>query len=325
MNGQLTIKQKVSPQARELIKTYAATKTPRGAARTADVIRDRARAVVSYFEFTGESPITATVQGVGAWLDALLAMGRAENTIYRRWSFLNSFFKWVKTIPDYGDILNPCDLARPRPPRPYRKAAALEDGELKAILSLIDHKATNAVSTASRLQAKRDFALLLFFAFTGHRRAEIVGLTWGDLKIGTNGRFIVRFNVKGGDYLSEEVNTAVYAALIDYLQAAGRIESMTAVSPLWIGHNGQETGAAMSSYTFAHNLKNYAQAAGIFGMHIHKLRYTYGRMVADETGDLTAVQTAMGHRNISTTRIYVKSVTTKKDKHSGAIRGRLGL
>jgi integrase len=68
-----------------------------------------------------------------------------------------------------------------------------------------------------------------------------------------------------------------------------------------------------------HNLNIYAQKAGIKMIHIHQLRHTFGRMIADETGSLDEVQEALGHRNRSTTRLYVERITRKRNKHSRRI------
>ena len=66
-----------------------------------------------------------------------------------------------------------------------------------------------------------------------------------------------------------------------------------------------------------------AKGAGIKEIHVHQLRHTFGRMIADETGSLDEVQEAHGHCNRSTTRVYVQRITRKRDKHSRSISERL--
>ena len=46
-------------------------------------------------------------------------------------------------------------------------------------------------------------------------------------------------------------------------------------------------------------------------------------MVADDAGSLDEVQEALGHRNRSTTRVYVQRITRKRDKHSRRISERI--
>ena len=100
---------------------------------------------------------------------------------------------------------------------------------------------------------------------------------------------------------------------------------MAADTPLWIGHNARATGKAMSSHTFSKNLKSYAIDAGVGGIHIHQLRHTYARIIADKAGDISEVSTALGHKDVKTTRIYLNKVTIKKNKHSDFIREQLDL
>ena len=180
---------------------------------------------------------------------------------------------------------------------------------------------------AGELVAMRDYALLLFFVLTGHRREEVLRLTWGNLK--KNGVLSVRFLNKGGDYTSEEVNLACWDALVDYLRAAGRLDAMTKDAPLWTAHDrsGKSTGSPLTSHAFAANLKRYARAAGLDAdaIHVHRLRHTFARLVGEDEGDLTKVQHALGHKNLQTTRVYLPRVTTKRDTFSAGIARRFGL
>ena len=69
-----------------------------------------------------------------------------------------------------------------------------------------------------------------------------------------------------------------------------------------------------------------AGKAGIEGsVHVHQLRHSFARILADEKGSLTAVWEALGHRNPATTRVYVESIRVKPDRHSQAAVERLGL
>jgi site-specific recombinase XerC len=46
-------------------------------------------------------------------------------------------------------------------------------------------------------------------------------------------------------------------------------------------------------------------------------------MVTEERGSLSELQEALGHRNLSTTRLYVQRISIKRDKHSERISQRL--
>lgn len=302
------------------IDLWASSTTDPDTDRLADLLRDKRTAVADFFTFCGKRPQDVTPVDVKAWQEDLTARGLTSATVYARVSKLSSYYKWLMGDEALQQVIrsNPVDLARPKSPKPYQKAQALSDEELAALVQTV------TAAAAHSLTGKRDYAMFLFYILTGHRREEVCRLTWGDLK--RNGRLTVRFLVKGGDYVTEEVSPICYEALTEYLRAAGRLASMTADSPLWVGHDraGQAAGR-LSSHSFAKNLHRYARAAGLEDFHVHKLRHTVARLVAEDTEDITAVQRVLGHKNLQTTRVYVQQVMVKKDTHSQAIARRLGL
>jgi integrase len=180
------------------------------------------------------------------WLDDMRERGLANSTVYARASFVSSFYTWLLSNEQLAQALPYGNLAsqvRPKPPRAYKGGQALTDEELLALLDVVRHEAT--------LTARRDYAMLLLYILTGHRREEVARLTWKDVKR-QNGTTTVEFLTKGGDYQVEEVSSVCHEALADYLQAAGRLEDMEADTPLWTGHDraGQASGP-LSSHAFA--------------------------------------------------------------------------
>jgi integrase len=85
--------------------------------------------------------------------------------------------------------------------------------------------------------AKRDLAILLFFLTTGMRRNEVMGLRGGDVERRED-LLIIRSTVKGGDYVGREVrDRQVREALVDYLEASGRMKAWDVGGPLWTRHD----------------------------------------------------------------------------------------
>lgn len=301
--------------------TMWASSTTGDGERRADLLRDKSRLVKDFFAFVRERPQDVTPSDVMEWLDELRDR-YAPATVYAAASRVSSFYKWLMKDDALRGVIthNPVDLARPQAAKAYESSQALSDDELAALLGVVKAKAEQR-----ELVALRDYALLLFFILTGHRRVEVMRLTWGNLK--KNGVLSVRFLNKGGDYTTEEVNLACWDALVDYLRESGRLDSMAKDSPLWIAHDrsGLATGAALSSHSFAKNLKAYALAAGLGELHVHQLRHTFARLVGEDEGDLTKVQHALGHKNLATTRVYLPKVTTKRDTFSAGIARRFNL
>jgi len=290
-----------------------AQSTTREGDRMADLLRDKSRLVQHFFAFVQLQPQQVQPQDVKRWLDELRERGIPTTnaagelvagelvagepfsaaSVYAAASRVSSFYKWLAKDERLKGIANPVELARPSSPRAYEGSQALTDDELDALLGVV-----KANADSGNLTAKRDYALLLFYVLTGHRREEVIRLTWGNLK--KNGTLTVRFLNKGGDYTSEEASLLCWDALVDYLDAAGRLDSMTPNSPLWVGHDrAGQAGAALSSHAFAKNLKRYARLAGLDAIHVHKIRHTFARLVGEDEGDLTKVQHALGHKNFS--------------------------
>lgn len=291
--------------------------------RRRDLLRDKARAVGGFFAWVGKPPQQVTPIDIAAWQAELEGQGLAAATVYAAISRVSSWYDWALADPDLAGKLrtNPVNLARPKAPKPYQSEAtkALDDQEVRALLGVIRSRAAGG-----DLVGKRDLALLLFYLATGMRRREVMGLRWGNVKIDGAG-LVLTGKVKGGAIVNRAVDDPrVKAALLDYLRAAGRLETMTPAAPLWVAHDRRATGAALTSHAFVKNLKAYAQEAGIGAIHLHQTRHTFARVVSEETGSETETQEALGHRNLATTRVYVQRVAVKRDKHSTAILDRLG-
>jgi integrase len=172
----------------------------------------------------------------------------------------------------------------------------------------------------------RDYAILQFYVATGRRRAEIIGLRGNSIEI-KDGRFFIRAKVKGGLFLNFELDDETTKnALFDYLDATNRIDIFGKNEPLWLRHDKGAKAAKkkdLTSHGFVRRIEIYALEAGIEGIHIHRLRHTFAKIVSEYSESMAETQEALGHSNIKTTQIYVQRLAVKKDKHSKSIRDAL--
>jgi integrase len=275
--------------------------------RRGEVMHDKRAAVESFFVFSGKHPCDVRPADVRRWRQELEGKGLTPATVYARISRLSSFYEWAMKAPQLRETIssNPVLLARPKAPRAYQgeSTKALPDEQIRALGAVVKAKAD-----AGGVTAKRDYALFLLYMVTGLRRSEIINLRGSDIEE-EGGVLILRGKVKGGDYFERELcDPEARAALKEYLRASGRPGLL---------------GTPLTSHAFAHNLKLYAEEAGIKKIHVHQLRHTFGRMVADDAGSLDEVQEALGHSNRSTTRVYVQRIMRKRDKHSSRISERI--
>jgi integrase len=305
------------------LRLWAEASTAPSTERRKEIQTYKQKAVASFFLFIKKHLGEISALDVEEWRKSLESAGLKPNTVYARVCFLSSFFEWAMREPSLREHIrsNPARLALPKAPKAYQteNVKAWTDEELQAIVNVVYEKAAGG-----DIVGKRDYALLLFYLTTGMRRQEVIGLRGGNLKI-EDDSITLTGKVKGGDYVGREVRDPLLrAALLDYLSSSGRLSALKTDSPLWTRHDrAGKRGAALSSHAFVKNLKRYARAAGVGDVHLHQTRHSFARIVAEETGSLTETQDALGHRNASTTRVYVQRIAIKRDKHSERITSRL--
>lgn len=306
---------------RTAIELWAMGSTSASVRRRDELIVKKRHAVESFFAQIGKDPGDVTPADIQECCERMRKEdgGRlAASTIYTRVSFLSSFYVWAQR--ELGIRHNPALLARPKAPKPYQteSSKAWTDGELHRITSVISQRAASG-----NLVAKRDLALLLMYTSTGLRREEVIGFRGRDIQITEEG-LIIGGRVKGGRYRAREVrDDETKAALLSYLTVAKRLHVLKSDAPVWTRHDHPKlAGEALTSHAFVRNLKLYAKEAGLDHVHLHQTRHTFGRIVAEETGSMTATQDALDHANLSTTTVYVQRIAVKRDLHSAAVARR---
>jgi integrase len=307
------------------IALWAGGTTDPESSRYRDLIRIKSTAIRDFFRGTAKLPPDVTPMDVRAWRTALEGRGLAQATIYARISYLSSFYAWLMADPALAGQIgtNPARHARPRAPRAYQTEStkAPSDEQLQRLVEVVrTHAETGSV------RARRDYALFLFFVFSGMRRAEVLRLRGQDLELRDEG-IVVTCRVKGGNYAGRLVaNPAVRAALVDYLAASGRMGVLGKGRPLWRRHDrDEEAERPLSEWAFVLRMKGYAAEAGIERFHLHQTRHTFARIVAETSGSYLETQDALGHKNPATTRAYVQRIAVKRDKFGDEIARRIKL
>lgn len=140
----------------------------------------------------------------------------------------------------------------------------------------------------------RDLALLYLMLSTGIRVSECTGLDITDVDLEKSSIKVTR---KGGNedilYFSDEAS----AYLSEYMEKRRHMEADTAALFL------SERKTRLSVRSVQVLVKKYADICAL-NKHItpHKLRSTYATKLYDGTGDIYLVSTALGHRNVQTTK-----------------------
>jgi integrase/recombinase XerC len=206
-------------------------------------------------------------------------------TLNRTKTAIRAFFKFLVD----ADLIetNPARFIRnhradPKPPEHLTAA------EVRALLS--------ALRRTRRPAARRDHVLFSLVLGTGLRIGSVVGLRVGD--IDEKGRYVITA-AKGGIECRVYFNSGLSRRLNAYITAFG----LHTDDPLFPSRNGGHLSPRQVQLRF----KRWLEAAGIDSKYsFHSLRHTFAMNLYRKTGDLRLVQTALGHKRITTTEIYAR-------------------
>ena len=157
------------PAWQQTVVAFLAEKERRSGSRR--TVETYARMLWPFFDRVG-SPDRVTPAHVLAWAHGIGASGREPSsaTVGARIACLSSYYRFL--IRMNVAAANPCDaLERPRTVQSV--ARGLSADEIRRLLAVVPDTGAG----------RRDRALLLTFVLTGRRRAEVIGLTAGDISV----------------------------------------------------------------------------------------------------------------------------------------------
>ncbi|MDD3492931.1 MAG: tyrosine-type recombinase/integrase [Candidatus Thermoplasmatota archaeon] len=209
--------------------------------------------------------------------------GFATRTINRRLATLRRFFDWCIRQ----------GLSQENPVRRIHGARAVQ----LAPRGLDRREQGALVRAVERYGNTRDRALITLFLHTGVRAAEASALNRGDVEIRErSGRLVVRGKREKTRVIP--LNLTIRRVLSELL--AERSDTEPA---LFIGRRGERLGVDM----IRHVVSRYAHLAGLQGVTPHALRHTCAYSWLDAGLELTEIADLLGHVNLETTRIYLRS------------------
>ena len=247
--------------------------------------------------------VTASAADLSAWLRSLADQGLAASTQARKLSALKRFFRFLFEEGDRKD--DPSRrLETPKQGRPLPDVLSRE--EMKYLLE--------ACGEDTRL---RCLVEMLYGA--GLRVSELVSLRLGNLPRRRNGKWdtadlIIRG--KGGSERLCPLGPPALAALSSWLEARKaslperdqkQFRSDAFLFPSR-GKSGHLTRRRLGQL-----LQALALEAGLdpVRVHPHALRHAYATHLLQGGADLRAVQSLLGHADISTTQIYTHVLTAE--------------
>jgi site-specific recombinase XerD len=184
------------------------------------------------------SPDLVTAPHVLSWAHGIGTSGREPSsaTVGARIACLSSYFRFLIRMNVAAS--NPCDaLERPRTVQSVARGLSADD--VRRLLAVVP----------DTVAGRRDRALLLTFVLTGRRRAEVIGLTAGDISI--------------------EGETAFYS----YRGKGGKRGPS-----LWQAGTGSR---GITSATFYNRFRQCLRAAGLAPTGLHILRHSAAKLRRD--------------------------------------------
>ncbi len=158
---------------------------------------------------------------------------------------------------------------------------------------------------------RRDRALLLVFVLTGRRRAEVIGLTAGDISIEGDTAFY-SYRGKGGKRGRRELPRPAYEALCATLADAGlELADMQPTASVWQAGAGVR---GITGGTFYGRFRRYLRAAGMPPTGIHILRHTAAKLRRDAGASIEAVSSFLDHSSLAVTSVYLRRLEGEADR-----------
>ncbi|MBN1518380.1 tyrosine-type recombinase/integrase [Candidatus Sumerlaeota bacterium] len=181
------------------------------------------------------------------------------------------------------------------PKIPKKLPVFLTAAELKSLLESPDR---------STLDGKRDYAMMVVFAFTGCRLSELAGLKIKDINF--SGEPFIRVYGKGAKERMIPLNEMAANAVREWLDIRPPSEDQE----IFLNRFGNKiSGRGMENI-----VKKHVQATGLTHIKIspHKLRHTFATLLHLKEVDIIEIKALMGHADISSTQIYTHTNAEKK-------------
>ncbi len=244
--------------------------------------------MLSFFHDEGIDYLHATLNDFHRFALALYDLGIAQTSIGRILSGVRSFYRFL-LIEGYIED-DPTELLE-SPKRPRRLPTVLTLDEVDRIEDAID---------LSLPQGQRDRAIIEMLYSCGLRVSELCGLLLSDLFLDEG---FIRITGKGSKQRLVPISPRAVKELNLWFASRCHInirkgeEDYVFVS--------EQRGKHLSRITVFHNLRIYAELAGINKtISPHTLRHTFATHLLEGGANLRAIQAMLGHESISTTQVY---------------------
>lgn len=246
----------------------------------------------------------------------------SSSTYNLRLSVLSSFYEHA--IKQCALEVNPIKRVERAKVQQYAHAQPMDKEEVERRLSAIDR---------SKLQGKRDYALLTLLLQTGRRLTEVVALECRNLVLIGDKITITFERCKGGKTMIDTLPPQFTYILLDWLKAFYGSDFAPGASndtrPVWVclvetqkrhGKGKIHIGDKLGHQAFASICERWLGTSKV-----HVTRHTWARIMEDLGAKVSDIQARLGHESLATTGRYLAALKRADNPYAEKLASQFGI
>ena len=237
---------------------------------------------------------------IRAWIIELVNSGISNRTINRKIASLKAFYKFLQII----EVNDSTPLQKHRALKTESKLQLpFSEKEVNAVL--------NEMKFTEDFSGVRDKLIIDLFYVTGIRRAELIGLTLGNVQSD-----VIKVLGKRNKERLIPVLPMIREKIVEYIKLRQAIEKESETNYFFVTDKGRKL-----NNSFVYRLIN-----SYFGLvsekskrSPHILRHTFATHMLNNGADLNSIKELLGHSSLASTQVYTyNSLAELKESYAGA-------
>jgi integrase/recombinase XerC len=257
---------------------------------------------------------------IRSWIVSLLEAKSSPRTVNRKLSALKAFYRFCRSIGEMN--VNPASrVVSPKTPRTL--PVFIEKEKLEQLFL--------GISQDHSFEQIRNRLIIMMLYGTGMRRAEILGITGGDIDLNKGtikvlGKRNKERIIPIGDYLCRQLEIYIKERELikfsiqspeksRFTSESGKSElpdqkeiSRNNPDSLFVLENGKRM-TERKLYSIVHHYLTLVSSRSKLSPHI--LRHTFATHMLDDGADLNAIREILGHSSLAATQVYTHTTVEK--------------